>query len=179
MSRYTYVFYYYYESLDVCLSLFLSFLLPPPLPPSLPHPSLPTLDAPSFLLISTADAIYYLPVAPSTAIDAIPPEPLPLSIGPLYNVSAITYDPNSERVLWADSVSGRVGVASILGSPCSTIATLSDLSPVSLAYDWKGNTVFLTEWNRFGIELVSGSGVKVLLRDLMAYQDLAMNSDTQ
>ena len=135
----------------------------------------------TFLLISNADTIYYLPVPPPNGATAVtqPLQLLPHSIGPLYSVEAIAYDYNHERILWADSTSGTVGVSGLYGFPCSTVTILSGLAPFSLAYDWKGSNIFLTETNRFEVEIVTNSGVKTLLGDLMAYCDLAMNSDQQ
>ena len=55
----------------------------------------------NFLLMSTSDAIYYLPIPPPTSSAVGTPKPLP--IGPLSSVGAITYDPRQDAVLWMDS----------------------------------------------------------------------------
>ena len=84
---------------------------PTPLTPHSPsHPSHPThtphtltlhTGPNSLLLIATQEAIHYLPVLPdSPHLTSSRPQPLP--IGPLYNVSAVAYDPVNERVLWVD-----------------------------------------------------------------------------
>ena len=54
----------------------------------------------SLLLIATQEAIHYLPVP----LDAHPKmsRPQPLPVGPLYDVSAVAYDPVNKTVLWFD-----------------------------------------------------------------------------
>ena len=66
-----------------------------PLTPSPPH-SLAGAD--SLLLIATQEAIHYLPIHTNIS----PGIPRPLPIGPLYDVSAVAYDPFNKSVLWID-----------------------------------------------------------------------------
>ena len=68
--------------------------------PSHSHPSPPhsLADADSLLLIATQEAIHYLPI--HTNISTGSSHPLP--IGPLYDVSAVAYDPVNKSVLWID-----------------------------------------------------------------------------
>ena len=68
---------------------------------SLPHfltPSLSLAGASSLLLIATQEAIHYLPIH----TDVSPAISRPLPIGPLYDVSAVAYDPVNKSVLWID-----------------------------------------------------------------------------
>ena len=60
--------------------------------------SLSLAGADSLLLIATQEAIHYLPIHAniSTGISR------PLPIGPLYDVSAVAYDPVNKSVLWID-----------------------------------------------------------------------------
>ena len=54
----------------------------------------------SLLLIATQEAIHYLPVPLGTHPKISRPQPLP--VGPLYDVSAVAYDPVNNTVLWFD-----------------------------------------------------------------------------
>ena len=112
-----------------------------------------------FLLLATNDSISYLPV-PVDGSDATA-SPRRLSIGSVGSIRAIAYDPANKSVLWLDSEAGNIQSVAVDGSNKWIFSAPSGLETFSMAYDWFGGQLFVTENNGFQIDLVTLNGDNV------------------
>ena len=111
----------------------------------------------TFLLIATNKSISYAPVSvdrPSTTSRR-------LSIGPVGNIQAIAYDPANRSVVWIDNVSDSVQSVAVDGSAQWGYSIPSGIDTFSMAYDWFGAHMFVTETTGFQIELLTLNGENV------------------
>ena len=107
----------------------------------------------TFLLIATKDSISYLPV-PVDGSGAVA-RPRRLSIGSVGNIKAIAYDPANKSVLWIDNITNYLHSVAVNGSEGWEFSIPSGLDTFSMAYDWFGGQVFVTETSGFQIELLT------------------------
>ena len=113
---------------------------------------------------ATNESISYLPV-PVDGSNATA-KPRYLSIGSVGSIRAIAYDPANKSVMWMDSVTNSLKSVAINGSKSWEFSVPAGLDTFSMAYDWFGGQVFVTESNGFQIELltVNGDSVGSLLK---------------
>ena len=116
----------------------------------------------TFLLIATNKSVSYAPVP----VDGSSTISRRLSIGPVGNIQAIAYDPSNRSVVWIDSVSDTVQSVAVNGSAQWEYSIPSGIETFSMAYDWFGGQMFVTENAGFQIELLTlnGESVGSLLR---------------
>ena len=78
----------------------------------------------------------------------------------MQNVTAMTYDPVDRRLLWIDEERSEFVAASLDGLEAWRIDSwaISDVRPLSLAYDYEGGNVFLSERDRFQILQLAVNG---------------------
>ena len=111
----------------------------------------------TFLLIATNKSVSYAPVP----IDGSITTSRRLSIGPVGNIQAIAYDPANRSVLWIDSVTSSIQSVAINGSRQWEYSIPSGIETFSMAYDWFGGQVFVTETSGFQVELLTLNGEDV------------------
>ena len=111
----------------------------------------------TFLLLATNDSISYLPV-PVDGSSATA-SPRYLSLGSVGNIRTIAYDPANKSVLWIEK--DNLQSVAVDGSQRWEFSVPSGLDTFSLAYDWFGGQVFITETNGFQIELLTLNGENI------------------
>ena len=111
----------------------------------------------TFLLIATNKSISYAPVP----VDGSSTTSRRLSIGPVGNIQAIAYDPANRSVVWIDNVSDLVQSVAVNGSVQWEYSIPSGINTFSMAYDWFGAHIFVTETTGFQIELLTLNGENV------------------
>ena len=110
----------------------------------------------TFLLIATNKSVSYAPVP----VDGSITTSRRLSIGPVGSIQAIAYDPVNRSVLWIDSETNSIQSVAINGSRQWQYSIPSGIETFSMAYDWFGGQVFVTETSGFQIELLTLNGVR-------------------
>ena len=108
----------------------------------------------TFLLIATNKSINYVPVP----VDGSSTTSRRLSIGPVGNIQAMAYDPANKSVLWIDNITNTIQSVAINGSAQWEYSVPSGIETFSMAYDWFGGQVFVTETSGFQIELLTLNG---------------------
>lgn len=127
----------------------------------------------TFLLLATNDSISYLPV-PVEGSNATS-KPRYLSIGSVGSIRAIAYDPANKSVVWIDSMTNSLQSVAIDGSERWEFSVAPGLDTFSMAYDWFGGQVFITESNGFQIELLTLNGDNV--GSLLKFSDNPLSVD--
>ena len=113
----------------------------------------------TFLLLATNESINYLPI-PVDGSNATA-KPRQLSIGLVNNIRAIAYDPANKSVLWVDNTTSTLQSVTISGSERWEFPVPAGLNTISMAYDWFGGQLFVTESSGFQIELLTLNGESV------------------
>ena len=110
----------------------------------------------TFLLLATNDSISYfpLPVDGSGATAS----PRRLSLGSGGSIRAIAYDPANKSVLWLDGEADKIQSVAVDGSNKWVFSAPPGLETFSMAYDWFGGQLFVTENKGFQIDLVTLNG---------------------
>ena len=110
----------------------------------------------TFLLLATNDTISYLPV-PVDGSNATA-RPRRLSIGSVGSIRSIAYDPANKSVLWIDGEADSIQSVAIDGSNKWLFSAPPGLETFSMAFDWFGGQLFVTEDDGFQIELLTLNG---------------------
>lgn len=113
----------------------------------------------TFLLLATNDTISYLPVPVDHSSTSA--HPRRLSIGSVGQIKTLAYDPANKSVVWIDSMTNNVRSVAIDGSEEWDFSIPHGLDPFSMAYDWFGGQMFVTETSGFQIELLTLNGGSV------------------
>ena len=108
-------------------------------------------------MIATNESISYVPVP----VDGSSTTPRRLSIGSVGNIQAIAYDPANRSVLWIDNVTNTIQSVATDGSVRWEYSIIPNIETFSMAYDWFGGQVFVTETSGFQIELLTLNGGSV------------------